>query len=89
MCESNSNFKGLSILLNTCNKDLVSNYANFTDFIKVESNKIAHLNQLENLFACNINNSFSSNMSINEENFELKAIIDRRFLKFILIFPIF
>jgi len=71
-------------LLNTCKKELVNIYSKFTDFIKVESNKIAHQNQMENLFANNVNNSFSSNMSINEDNFELKAIIDRRFSLFFL-----
>jgi len=79
-CKNMNSLKplGLSILLNTCNKKLISNHTKFTDFIKVESNRVAHQNQLENLFANNANNSFSSNMSINEENFELKAIIDRR-----------
>ena len=73
-------------MLNTCKKELVNNYSKFTDFIKVESNKIAHQNQMENLIANNVNNSFSSNMSINEDNFELKAIIDRRSYSFLLIF---
>lgn len=76
--------KGLSILLNTCNMKLSDHYNKLCDFIKVESNKILQSNQMQEHmsrfhFATDAS-SFNSNLSITDENFDLKAIIDRRCL---------
>jgi len=74
--------QGLSILLNTCNTSLVDRYNKLCDFIRLESSQIVHTNQIENHisrfhFAADTS-SFASGSTNQDDNFELKAIIDRR-----------
>jgi hypothetical protein len=73
--------KGLSILLNTCNKQTVKKYSNFYDFIQLESNRlIESILQGDRSNLANANNldiSFDDESSLNAivDNFELKETI--------------
>ena len=81
---------GLSILLNTCNEELTKSYARLYDFIRLESIRLISLNEcqlekssyayINSINLNNLNNSFSSGLSIVDENFEIKVPCERRCL---------
>lgn len=73
---------GLSILINTCNEQVSNSYLKLCDFIKVHSTKINSFLS-EKSHQCvskmeNNENSLSNSLNIFEEQFEVKAVMDRQ-----------
>lgn len=92
-CQSLSMFKplGLSILLNTCNKQISNNYLNFCDFIRTQSTKITKkMNDKSHYCLTNwdtVNNEISLSSSLNmlEDTYDIKAVMDRQYKIFFFI----
>ena len=74
---------GLSILLNTCNRDLIKNYKRFHDLLMLESfqaaTKLTDRDGLPLSTMNNLNNSYGSSLSTTDDYFEIKSPFERRF----------
>ncbi|CAF0705126.1 unnamed protein product [Brachionus calyciflorus] len=80
---------GLSILLNTCNKEISKKYLNFCDFIRTQSTKITQslhekshccINNFDTVNTINNDMSYSSSLNFMEELYDIKAVMDRQCL---------